>query len=770
MISRVKIIIRGVVQGVGFRPFIYKLALHSKINGFVYNSSHGVFIEAEAKLNVLNNFISRIEREKPPMAFISGMEFSYLDSVGYIKFEILESKNEVTTTTVISPDIAVCEDCLNEMNDPLNHRYKYPFINCTNCGPRFSIIESLPYDRPNTSMKIFKMCDKCKAEYENPLDRRFHAQPIACFDCGPQIELCDSHGNGAASKDEAIEQTVQKIKSGKIIAIKGLGGFQFLVDALNEDAVNLLRKRKHRDEKPFALMFPTIEYVKEICSVSEAEERLLLSPESPIVLLKRIANNRHIANSVAPDNPYLGVMLPYTPLHHLLLQTLNSPVIATSGNISEEPMCIDENEALETLGNIADYFLLHNRPIVRQVDDSIVRIVLDKEMILRRARGYAPFPVQISNSDGKTILAVGGHLKNSIALKVGENVFVSQYIGDLSTESSFKSFQKVISDFKNLYNIEPDRVVHDEHPEYISTKYAKSLECNTASVQHHYAHVASCRAENQINGSTLGVSWDGTGYGSDGTIWGGEFFISDDGSYSHCAQLKQFPLPGGEKAIKESRRSAIGVLYELYGDEIFNRDFEFYQATFKNSEFNIIQKMLEKNINSPITSSAGRLFDAVSSLLGISYISNYEGQSAMKLEFIVDTNERGHYPFSINENTILKIDWSEIIKALLDDKKKRVDISKIATRFHNSLAQIILSISEIVGKEKVLLSGGCFQNIYLTEQTAKLLTDKKHKVYLNQRVPPNDGGIALGQVAAYNVVRKDWMRNESSENTRILGE
>ncbi len=761
MTSRVKIIIRGVVQGVGFRPFIYKLALHSKINGFIYNSSHGVFIEAEAELNVINNFISRIEKEKPPMAFISGMEFLYLDPVGYKKFEIRESKSEVTTTTIISPDIAICGDCLNEMNDPSNHRYKYPFINCTNCGPRFSIIESLPYDRPNTTMKNFTMCDKCRAEYENPLNRRFHAQPIACHDCGPHIELCDSFGTIIASKNEVVEQTVQKIIAGKIIALKGLGGFQFLVDALNEDGVNLLRKRKNRDEKPFALMFPSIEDVKKVCNVSAAEERLLLSPESPIVLLKRRVNNQSIANSVAPDNPYLGVMLPYTPLHYLLLQQLGSPVVATSGNISDEPMCIDENEAVETLGNIADYFLMHNRPISRQVDDSIVRIVLDKEMVLRRARGYAPFPVQISNSDEKIILAVGGHLKNSIALKVGENVFVSQYIGDLSTESSFKSFQKVISDFKNLYNIEADTVVHDEHPEYLSTKYAKSLESNITSVQHHYAHVASCRAENQIERSALGVSWDGTGYGSDGTIWGGEFFISDENSYSHCAQLKQFRLSGGEKAIKESRRAALGVLYEIYGDEIFNKDFNFYQDTFKNDELNIIQKMFERNINSPVTSSAGRLFDAVSSLLGISHNSNYEGQSAMKLEFAVDITEHGHYPFSIKENKIIEIDWSEIIQALLNDKKKNVDISKIAARFHNSLSQIILIISEIVDKEKVLLSGGCFQNKYLTEQTAKLLTEKKHKVYLNQRVPPNDGGIALGQIAAYNVAQRDWMRNVS---------
>jgi len=760
MISRAKIFIRGAVQGVGFRPFIFKLAKSFSLKGKVYNSSRGVFIEAEGEEKSLKEFVLKIEPEKPPMAFISGMEVSFAEPAGYDSFSIVESKRDEAITTLISPDIAVCRDCLAEMNDPQNHRYNYPFINCTNCGPRFSIIESLPYDRPNTSMKKFPMCEKCREEYENPLDRRFHAQPIACPECGPHIELWDSRGKKLAEKEEALELVARKIKNGKIIALKGLGGFQLLADARNEKTVNLLRERKRREEKPFALMFPSFESVTEACIISKAENKLLNSPESPIVLLKKKENHSAIAGSVAPGNPYLGAMLPYTPLHYLLMKKLNFPIVATSGNISEEPMQIDETEAVKSLGTIADFFLVHNRPIVRPVDDSVVRVIADKTMVLRRARGYAPFPVQIKSGDSKTVLALGGHLKNSIALKIGTNVFVSQHIGDLSNESSFEAFKKIIEDFKLLYAIEPDEIVCDTHPEYLSTKHAKTLGKKITNIGHHYAHVASCRAENRIEGSALGVSWDGTGYGNDGTIWGGEFFISYDYYYSHVARLKQFRLPGGEKAVKEGRRSAAGVLYEIFGGDFFEREPEYFQRCFDEKEAPVIRKMLEKNINSPVTSSAGRLFDAVSSILGISHVSNFEGQSAMKLEFAADHNERGFYPFSVNENYPIEIDWTEMILSILKEKKKGVELPIISARFHNSLSQIILLISEIVEKEKTILSGGCFQNAYLTGHTVKLLTAKNHKVYLNEKVPPNDGGIALGQIAALGVPYEN--RNNSA--------
>jgi len=748
MNRRLQISIRGAVQGVGFRPFIFRLASEMNLNGFVYNSTLGVFIEAEGTKEDLDKFVIRIEKEKPSIAFISGMEFSFLDTIGFAEFEIRKSKKEKENTTLILPDIAVCGDCLNEMKDPLNQRYRYPFINCTNCGPRFSIIESLPYDRPNTSMKNFEMCDECFSEYENPLNRRFHAQPIACPNCGPHITLLNNKGNFISTHETALEQTVELIKDRKIIALKGLGGFQLIADAGNNDVVNRLRKRKQRDEKPFALMFPSIDSIKDACFVSDFEERLLCSPEAPIVLLNK-KNTSNIADSVSPENPNLGVMLPYTPLHYLLLKDLNFAIIATSGNLSEEPMCIDENDALATLGNIADFFLVHNRPIVRHVDDSIVRIVLNKEMVLRRARGYAPFPINLSETKkSETVLALGGHLKNSIAIKVGQNAFISQHIGDLSTDKSYKAFTQTIIDFQKLYEFKPEKIICDLHPDYLSTKYAESLNKNLTMVQHHYAHVASCRAENQVSGRALGVSWDGAGYGFDGTIWGGEFFISNDNSFEHIGQLRQFSLPGGEKAIKEGRRSALGLLFEIFGNEIFEKEDLCIQSNFSKGELNILKEMLNKKINTPKTSSAGRLFDAVSSLLNVSQQANYEGQSAMKLEFAVDPKENSHYQFDIHEGEKLIVDWEEIINSILQDIMKGIGIAKAAAKFHNTMAKIILSVAELVGEEKVIFSGGCFQNAYLTEKSVNLLSENGYKVYLHQRVPPNDGGLSLGQIAA----------------------
>ncbi|MEN8191168.1 MAG: carbamoyltransferase HypF [Bacteroidota bacterium] len=757
MITRAKINIRGAVQGVGFRPFIYRLAANLDLKGFVYNSSQGVFIEAEGDKHILEEFILKIEKEKPELSFISGMEFSFLDSIGFEEFKIIDSKCEDEKSTIILPDIAVCEDCLQEMNNSSNRRYHYPFINCTNCGPRFSIIESLPYDRPNTSMKEFIMCEECQAEYENPLDRRFHAQPTACPKCGPQVELISSEGEKVVG-NSAIDLTADKVREGKIIALKGLGGYQLIVDARNDDAVKQLRERKHRDEKPFALMFPSIDSINEACDVSEFEKRVLQSPESPIVLLKRKdENSTDVAESVAPGNPYLGIMLPYTPIHHLLLNNLDLPIVATSGNISEEPICIDEKEAFEKLTGIADYFLIHNRPIVRQVDDSIVRVVLGREMVLRRARGYAPLPIHLSEDKSqKSILAVGGHLKNSIALKLNENVFVSQHIGDLSTESAYSAFIKVIDDFERLYESEPSEIICDLHPEYLSTLFAKLSEGKCKPIQHHYAHVASCRAENQVTGSALGVAWDGTGYGFDNTIWGGEFFISNENEFSHIAQFKQFPLPGGEKAIKEARRAALGALYELYGENVFNNYVLIEELTFTSNETEILRSMLNKNINSPKTSSVGRLFDAVSALLGVSSISNYEGQSAMKLEFLVDKNISGEYQFELIENEKILIDWSKMIESILSELNMGITISEISTKFHNTLSRIILDVAQLVGEEKVILSGGCFQNIYLVEKTIELLESNNRKVYIHQRVPTNDGGIALGQIAAANTKYVDF--------------
>ena len=755
MKSRVYIVIQGAVQGVGFRPFIYNLAKKMNLNGYVLNSSSGVYIEAENEKDILNDFILKIEEEKPALAVITGFEFSFLDPVGYRDFEIRKSKNDNDISALILPDIAICNDCKNELLNPSDRRYRYPFINCTNCGPRFSIIESLPYDRPNTSMKNFQMCDKCREEYENPGDRRFHAQPVACPDCGPQIELWDAEGNVIASKEDALKLTAEKIKNGKIVALKGLGGFQLIADASNAETILRLRERKRREEKPFALMFRDIKSIKEVCEVSLFEERLLKSPESPVVLLKR-NNSTDSANTVsqlvAPGNPCLGIMLPYTPMHLLLMEELRKPIIATSGNISEEPMCIDNLGALDRLGGIADLFLIHNRPIVRHVDDSIVKVIMGKEMVMRRARGYAPMPVKVQSDNSKeVILAVGGHLKNTVALKVKENVFISQHIGNLSTAESFKTFANVIEDFKKLYHVQPDKIISDMHPEYLSTKYAKSSSIPHSEVQHHFAHIASCRLENQLKGECLGVSWDGTGFGEDNTVLGGEFFISDDKHYSHFAQFKKFYLPGGEAAVKEPRRSALGLLYSIYKNELFEMDWKFISKNFEHHEITALKNMLYKNINTPMTSSAGRLFDAAASLLGLGNYNNYEGQAAMNLEFSADPNETGFYPFDIIRNEICIVDWCPFINKLLKDLENNVSINKISAKFHNTLAQIILSLAKIADLEKVVLSGGCFQNALLLEKSVNLLNTEGFNVYWHQRIPPNDGGLSLGQIAAANI-------------------
>lgn len=750
MILRVKTIIRGAVQGVGFRPFVYRLASEMNLKGFVLNSSNGVIIEAEGEKNILDEFLLRLEKEKPQLAIINSLEFSFLDPVYYSEFSIRKSSKEEEISALILPDIAVCTDCLNEMLNPNDRRYLYPFINCTNCGPRFTIIESLPYDRPRTSMKNFKMCKQCEEEYHNPLDRRFHAQPIACPQCGPQIELWDRKGSVLLIQNDALEKTIELIKNGQIVAIKGLGGFHLVVDARNNQAVLELRKRKHREEKPFALMFPSLDLVKEICFVDFFEERLLRSPESPIVLLKKKELSKNfISDLVAPGNPYLGIMLPYTPLHHLLMRGLGFPIVATSGNLSEEPICIDENEALKRLNNIADFFLVHNRPILRHADDSIARIIKGREFILRRARGYAPLPIQIENLNDDDILAVGGHLKNTIALKKKNLIFVSQHIGDLSTGESLHAFKKTIEDFRELYLSKSDCGVGDLHPNYISTKIGKEIFQNFWQVQHHLAHVISCKLENQVTGEFLGISWDGTGYGFDGTIWGSEFFLVDDKSFQHLGNFRKFALPTGEKAIQQPKRTLVGILYEIFGEDILKLDF--VQEKFDENELKMLITLIEKKINSPLCVSAGRLFDGVSSLIGLGDRSNFEGQAAMKLEFCVDWEEKNYYPFSIDEiNNKLVVNWEGIIKSIIDEKNK-VDKGIISARFHNTLSQIILHIAKKFEIRKIVLSGGCFQNKYLLEKTIELLEENHFTVYWHQRIPTNDGGISVGQIGAINL-------------------
>ena len=773
-VLRIKIAIHGAVQGVGFRPFVYRLATELKLKGWVLNSAQGVFIEAEGPQAQLEEFLARLTRDKPPRAFIQSFESSWLDPVGYTEFEIRHSDESGQKTAFILPDVATCPDCLREIFDPNDRRYRYPFTNCTNCGPRFSIIEALPYDRPNTTMKIFRMCPDCQAEYEDPSNRRFHAQPNACPRCGPHLELWDRRGTVLAQRDDALLQAAEAIRDGQIVAVKGLGGFHLICDARNDDAVQELRRRKHREEKPFALMYPSLELIKAHCEVSALEERVLLSPEAPIVLLRRRPlprplpdtgrgdspfpfreggwGVRSIAPSVAPHNPYLGIMLPYTPLHHLLMAELGFPVVATSGNLSDEPICTDEHDALTKLNTIADLFLVHNRPIARHVDDSIVRIVGGRELVLRRARGYAPLPITLSRESSRergTVLAVGAHLKNTVALSVGSNIFISQHIGDLETPEAFRAFERVISDFEQLYDARPSVIAHDLHPDYLSTRYAQQRDLPKVGVQHHYAHVLACMAENELDGPVLGVSWDGTGYGLDGTIWGGEFLLATRESFTRVVHLRRFHLPGGEHAIKEPRRSALGVLYELFGDALFHQEELKALApvqSFLEHELKLLHTMLQKNLNCPITSSAGRLFDAVASLVGLRQITRFEGQASMELEFAVHSFETDEdYEFALSQETL---DWEPMVRALISDVHESIPVGKIAAKFHNTLAEMIVAVARRVGEERVVLSGGCFQNKYLTERAIARLRAEGFRVYWHQRIPPNDGGIALGQIVA----------------------
>jgi hydrogenase maturation protein HypF len=753
--------IRGAVQGVGFRPYVYRLATGLGLAGWVNNCCEGVLLEVEGPRPALESFLLRLEPEKPPRSFIQGSEASWLGPAGYKVFEIRASETGGARTVLVPPDIATCPDCVREIFEARNRRYLYPFTNCAHCGPRFSLIESLPYDRANTAMKRFALCPQCRAEFDDPLDRRFHAQPNACPACGPRLELWHGSGKQLRLGHEALLAAAQQIRQGGIVALKGLGGFHLITSAHDDATVRRLRELKHREQKPFAIMFPSLPAARMECEISPLEERLLCSPEAPIVVLLRGGAPSALCEAIAPCHPCLGAMLPYTPLHHLLTAELGFPVVATSGNVGDEPICIDEHEALRRLGHIADVLLVHNRPIVRAVDDSVVRVMMGRELVLRRARGYAPLPVTLrrGRQDSPAILAVGAHLKNTVALASGNQVFISQHIGDLENVLTFEAFLRARADLQNLFQTRPSIVGADAHPDYLSTQFVLDLLAGQPGlrgvrVQHHSAHVLACMAENELEPPVLGVAWDGTGYGLDGTVWGGEFLLVTESSIHRRAHLRCFPLPGGDQAIKEPRRIALGLLREIFGEDAFTSALWPSGMAFSASEMANLKIMLKKGLNTPLTSSVGRLFDGVAALVGLRQKVSFEGQAAMELEFALNGIETdAAYSFKIAEpgpldNAPSILDWRPVIEGVVADRKLGLPVGEISAKFHNALVEAIVGTARRLGQPQVALTGGCFQNRYLTERAVKRLEQEGFRPFWHQRIPPNDGGIALGQILA----------------------
>ncbi len=753
-ITGLRIVVRGAVQGVGFRPFVYRLAHTLALAGWVANDSDGVTIEIEGDAAQVAAFVQHLRTTPPPRAQIDQIETFAHPPHGYTHFQIRPSQARSSPTTLIPPDTATCPDCLADLLDPDNRRYGYAFTNCTNCGPRFSIIAALPYDRPNTTMRGFQLCPTCEAEYRNPADRRFHAQPNACPVCGPHLALYPS------PTDDPISAAATALQQGQIVALKGVGGYQLLVDARHTEAVARLRLRKARPDKPFALMARDLEQAAALVQIDPQAAALLTSAEAPIVLLPRHLPPRiAIADQVAPGHPHLGVMLPYSPLHHLLLRRLDFPLVATSGNLSDEPICIHEDEAHQRLARIADVFLDHNRPIERHVDDSVVQVVAGIPRMLRRARGYAPLPVPLPTAPPST-LALGSHLKNTIALSLGQQVFISQHIGDLSTLEARSACERVIHDFLRLYDAHPALIAHDLHPNYASTQMTHILPALPhRAVQHHHAHFAACLAEYGSHGPALGVIWDGTGYGVDGTIWGGEFLLGHPHASQRVAYIRPFHLPGGEAAVREPARVALALLWEVFGSA-----WEEMQdlLPFSSTQANLFIRMIQQGLNSPRTSSAGRLFDGVAALLGLHPQVSFEGQAAIALEYLADPTEQRVYPYTLEETTApiqtaacvtcppnpIILDWHPTLIALIHDLRRGVPRPQIAARFHNTLIKAICALAHRIGVQEVALSGGCFQNRYLTEGLITQLQAAHYRPLLPRLLPVNDGGMSYGQIAA----------------------
>ncbi|MBI5747885.1 MAG: carbamoyltransferase HypF [Nitrospinae bacterium] len=749
--SRKEIKITGIVQGVGFRPFVYNLATSLGLKGYVLNSSEGVIIDVEGDPHKLDEFISFLKSKAPSLSKIENIEVAErLSLCGYTSFEIRESLPD-GKFALISPDIATCPDCLSELLSPDDRRYQYPFTNCTNCGPRYSIILDIPYDRPKTTMAKFKMCPDCEREYHDPTNRRFHAQPNACHVCGPQIKLKVQSSKFKVNERESLKTAIELLKQGAIGAIKGLGGFHIACDATNDEAVKRLREKKRKSNKPFAIMCPDIETIKKICNVSAQSEILLSSELKPIVLLPKLQNNI-ISEYIAPDNNYFGVMLPYTPLHQLIFDPSFIALVMTSGNLSEEPIVIDNDEAIEKLSDIADFFLFHNRDIYMRVDDSIVREYKGVKRVIRRSRGYVPYPIELE-IEMPEILGCGGELKNTFTLTKGHYAIMSQHIGDLENYEAIEFFKETLKNLKNSFRVEPTIIAHDLHPDYWTTKFAKELKTHNSSlitvpVQHHHAHIVSCMAENHIREKVIGIAWDGTGYGTDGAIWGGEFLIADYKGFERAGHLRYVLLPGGDKAIREPYRIALSHLYDAYGVAFLKLDIPFINQNKDKAK--IILKMIDNRINTVMTSSAGRLFDTVSSIINGIDVVTFEGEAAIKLEMIADKSVKDSYGYQLSAISYqpLIIDTRILIQGIVNDLLNGVDHTIISAKFHNTLAEIIAEVCKKIkidtGIDKVVLSGGCFQNIFLLDRTLDRLGNE-FNTFIHKDVPTNDGGISLGQ-------------------------
>jgi len=756
---RYSVRVEGVVQGVGFRPFVYCLATRLGLSGWVGNDVAGVLAEVEGTAACVQEFLGLLAAQAPPLARVDRVTTTTIAPNGASGFTIAASDGTGRRRALVTADSATCADCLAELADPADRRFRYPFINCTNCGPRFTIVTGVPYDRPLTTMAAFAMCAACAAEYHDPADRRFHAQPVCCPVCGPRLRLLDAQG--AEVTGEPLAEAARRLAAGEVAAVKGLGGYHLAVDAGSEQAAAALRARKHREDKPFAVMVADVAAARALCEVDEAGEILLDSPRRPIVLLPRRCG-APVADAVAPGNRQLGIMLPYTPLHHLLLRELGRPIVLTSGNVSDEPIAFTDADAFARLAGIADAFLTHDRGIHIRTDDSVVRPHRGRGTMLRRSRGYAPEPLTVRGHFPRPVLACGAELKNTFCLAAENRAFVSHHIGDLENYETLRSYTEGIEHFRRLFGITPQVVVHDLHPEYLSTKYALDLDgVELVGVQHHHAHIASCLADNEEEGPVIGVALDGLGFGLDGTLWGGEFLLADLAGFERAGHLEPVPMPGGAAAIRQPWRMAAAYLDAAYGSDL---PAGLAVAQRNAAQWPPVVTMARHGVNAPVTSSAGRLFDAVAALAGVRDTISYEGQAAIELEQRADPAERGAYPVSIAGGSPLLVRGTDLVRAATTDLLAGVSPGVIAARFHHGLAAAVVQccvlLRERSGLGTVALSGGVFQNLLLLETVTTLLEQGGFRVLAHSRVPPNDGGISLGQAAI--AAARDRVRRDSS--------